>query len=157
MQLRFCDVRLGHNGVLTIRDASGQSQRFTQEQIDSWSGLSAPCSGASCPGWQMIDNNPATAAIVAGTALYQLHNTGRIWKAIGAPCTGASCRGWQLFDNNPASIAIYADGAQFYQLHNSGRVWKSTGSPCSGASCPGWQLFDNNAATGRVAAAGGRL
>lgn len=46
LQLQFAEVRLGPNGVLTITDASGQIQTFTQKQIDDWGGLSAVFNGS---------------------------------------------------------------------------------------------------------------
>ena len=49
-----------------------------------WRYTGPPCSGNSCPGWQMLDNNPATRAIVtSGGQLYQLHNSGKIWRYTG--------------------------------------------------------------------------
>ena len=57
-----------------------------------WRFTGTPCSGESCPGWQMLDNNPATTMIAAaGGKLYQLHNSGRIWLSTGTPCSGESC------------------------------------------------------------------
>jgi hypothetical protein len=39
-----------------------------------WRYTGVPCSGASCPGWQRLDNNSRTAAIAAGSGqLFQLH------------------------------------------------------------------------------------
>ena len=46
LQLQFSDVRLGPEGVLTIMDASGESQTFSQTQIDAWGGLSAVFNGS---------------------------------------------------------------------------------------------------------------
>lgn len=124
-----------------------------------WRYTGTPCTGASCPGWQLLDNNPASQRITpaAGGNLYQLHNSGRIWRFTGTPCTDNSCPGWQLLDNNAATISITAVGNDLYQLHNSGRIWRFTGVACSGESCPGWQLIDNNPATLTITAAGGQL
>ena len=86
-----------------------------------WRFTGTPCSGNSCPGWQMLDNNTATKAIAAdGTRLYQLHNNGKIWRFTGTPCTGNSCPGWQMIDNNSASKAIVTGSALLYQLHDNG-------------------------------------
>ena len=72
-----------------------------------WKYTGTPCSGNSCPGWQKLDNNPATVAIAAsGNNLYQLHKTGLIWKYTDTPCSGDSCPGWQKLDNNPATLKI---------------------------------------------------
>jgi hypothetical protein len=85
-----------------------------------WKSTGAACSGNSCPGWQMLDNNPATIAIYAeGSHLYQLHNTGKIWKSTGAACSGNSCPGWQMLDNNPNTGRVAAGGGNLYQLHLS--------------------------------------
>jgi hypothetical protein len=46
LQLQFSEVRLGPDGVLTIIDASGESQTFSQAQIDAWGGLSAVFNGS---------------------------------------------------------------------------------------------------------------
>ncbi len=123
-----------------------------------WVSTGVTCNGNSCPGWVMLDNNPATRSIAAaGTALYQLHADGRIWRYTGVRCGGASCPGWQLLDNNPRSVAIAAGGTNLYQRHNDGKIWRSTGVACSGASCPGWRMFDNNPATVDIVADGTRL
>ena len=60
-----------------------------------WWYTGLPCSGDICPGWQRLDNNPKTVAIVAAgvdrdsidfeLALYQLHNDGEIWRYTGPP------------------------------------------------------------------------
>ena len=66
-----------------------------------WKYTGTPCSGNSCPGWQMLDDNPAGMYIVGdGGSLFQLHNTGKIWRYTGTPCSGNSCPGWQMLDNN---------------------------------------------------------
>jgi Ca2+-binding RTX toxin-like protein len=46
LQLQFSEVRLGPDGVLTIIDALGESQTFSQAQIDAWGGLSAAFNGS---------------------------------------------------------------------------------------------------------------
>jgi V8-like Glu-specific endopeptidase len=123
-----------------------------------WRYTGTPCSGESCPGWQLLDNNAATLRIsAAGNNLYQLHNSGRIWRFTGTACSGESCPGWQMLDNNAASIGIVAADNNLYQLHNSGRIWRFTGTACSGESCPGWQMLDNNGATVAIVAAGNNL
>jgi|GEM_PF-1240392 len=127
-----------------------------------WRYTGTPCTGAGCPGWQRLDNNPKTVAIAAaGThhdqALYQLHNDGWIWRYTGGPCLGDSCAGWQPLDRNSKTAAIAAAGSQLYQLHTDGWIWRYTGSPCSGDSCPGWQRLDRNAKTVAIAAAGNQL
>jgi len=123
-----------------------------------WAHTGVACTGNSCPGWVMLDNNPATRSIAAGgTALYQLHADGKIWRYTGVRCGGNACPGWQLLDNNPRTVSIAAGGTSLYQRHNDGKIWRSTGTPCSGASCPGWQMLDNNGATVDIVAEGTRL
>ena len=46
LQLQVSEVRLGKDGVLSITDASGESQTFSQAQIDAWGGLSAVFNGS---------------------------------------------------------------------------------------------------------------
>jgi len=118
-----------------------------------WSYTGTPCSGTSCPGWQQLDDNPATVAIVGGgSKLYQLHNTGKIWLSNGVPCSGDSCLGWQMLDDNTAAVQLAADSSDLYELHNTGKIWHYTGTPCSGTSCPGWQMLDDNTAAVQIAA-----
>jgi hypothetical protein len=98
--------------------------------------------------WEELDNNPATAAIVAdGNQLYQRHNTGLIWRYTGTPLTG-----WQLLDNNPATAEIVADGNQLYQRHNTGLIWRYTGTPLTG-----WQLLDDDPASVTIVASAAQL
>ncbi|HEX7887550.1 MAG TPA: M12 family metallo-peptidase [Phenylobacterium sp.] len=123
-----------------------------------WAFRGAACSGASCPSWTPLDNNPRTRAIAAaGANLYQLHVDGRIWRYTGQSCGSSACPGWQLLDNNPHTVAIAAGGGALYQLHNDGKIWRYTGTACSGSSCPGWQLLDNNPATVQIVADGSAL
>jgi subtilisin family serine protease len=123
-----------------------------------WAHTGVACSASACPGWVLLDNNPATRSIAAaGTALYQLHADGRIWRYTGVRCGGAACPGWVLLDNNPRSVAIAAGGTSLYQRHNDGKIWRSTGAACSGNACPGWQMLDNNPATVDIVADGTRL
>jgi hypothetical protein len=100
------------------------------------------------PNWLELDNNPATADIVASDGkLYQRHNNGRIWTYTGTPHTG-----WLEVDNNPATVQIIADGNALYQRHDNGRIWVYTGTPLTG-----WQELDNNPATVDIVAAQGKL
>jgi serine protease len=122
-----------------------------------WRFTGQACQGESCPGWQLLDNNAASVAIVpAGGQLYQLHNTGRIWQHTGQACQGTHCPGWQMLDNNRATVGLLAAN-QLFQLHDGGRIWRHTGQACQGESCPGWQMLDNNRATVSLAASGGQL
>ena len=123
-----------------------------------WVSTGTACSGNSCPGWVLLDNNSQTRSIAsAGANLYQLHADGKIWRYTGTRCGGTSCPGWQLLDNNGATVEITAGGNNLYQRHNSGKIWRFTGTPCNGASCPGWTMLDNNTATVDILADGGLL
>ncbi|MBB3295731.1 hypothetical protein FHT39_004411 [Mitsuaria sp. BK045] len=123
-----------------------------------WAHTGVACNGAGCPGWVLLDANPATRAIAAGgNALYQLHADGKVWRYTGIRCGGNACPGWQMLDNNPATKQIAAGGTSLYQRHADGKIWRSTGAACSGNSCPGWTMLDNNPATIDIVADGTRL
>jgi subtilisin family serine protease len=123
-----------------------------------WAHTGTPCSGVFCPGWVMLDNNPATRMIAAGANnLYQMHADGKIWRYTGRRCGGEFCPGWQMLDNNPATRAITAGANDLYQRHSDGRIWRFTGTACTGSSCPGWRMLDNNPATADIVADGTRL
>ena len=80
-----------------------------------------PCSGESCPGWQILDNNPASVRIAAAVdRLYQLHDSGRIWQYTGQPCSGGSCPGWQMLDNDERTGRIAAGEGRLYQIPTAG-------------------------------------
>jgi hypothetical protein len=134
----------------------------TDEGAPIWRYTGTPCSGESCPGWQRLDHNHKSMAIVAAAGhheqnLYQLHNDGWIWRFTGTACVDDLCAGWQRLDNNHKTVMLAAAGDQLYQLHNDGWIFRYTGTACSGDSCPGWQRLDNNAKTIAVAAAGDQL
>jgi hypothetical protein len=117
-----------------------------------------PCHENSCMGWQLLDKNPQTKAIVAsGTGLFQLHANGMIWRYTGTPCSGNICNSWQLLDNNPQTKLIVGNNNELYQLHHSGALYRYTGTPCSGNNCFGWQLLDKNPATVALALGTGTL
>jgi hypothetical protein len=104
--------------------------------------------GTPLTGWQMLDNNPRTDAIVsADSSLYQHHDDGSIWIYSGTPLTG-----WQMLDNNPRTTSISGDGTSLYQLHDDGSIWTYTGTPLTG-----WQMLGNNPRTDAIVAAGGSL
>lgn len=130
-------------------------QRHADGKI--WRYTGTPCSGGSCPGWELLDNNQETVSIVAaGRHLYQRHKDGKIWRYKGGPCNGTSCPGWQLLDNNQDTAEITAGGipaqTELYQRHKNGKIWRYTGEPCNGTSCLGWQLLDNNTKTQEITA-----
>jgi hypothetical protein len=68
--------------------------------------------------WDLIDENPATIAIVAdGGDLYQLHDSGAVWKYSGTP------KVWQLL-SEPGGIELAAAGGNLYKLHPYGDLFK---------------------------------
>ncbi len=141
-----------------IQSNTGESLYQLHNSGAIWEYTGIPCDGNSCPGWQRLDNNVRTRAIIAaGNNLYQLHNSGAIWEYTGTPCDGNSCPGWRRLDNNVRTRAIIAAGDNLYQLHNSGAIWEYTGTPCDGNSCPGWRRLDNNVRTRAIIAAGDNL
>lgn len=54
----------GTHRTATAQDGVSLYQLHRDGKI--WRYTGQPCSGASCPGWQMLDNNPRTVAIAAG-------------------------------------------------------------------------------------------
>lgn len=56
---------------------SSVGQKHSDGRI--WQSTGAPCVNNSCPGWDMLDNNPRTVQIKSDRGhLFQLHNTFRI-------------------------------------------------------------------------------
>jgi ribosomal protein L24E len=104
-----------NNAALAIAAGSNQLYQLHNDgSIFRFTGT--PCSGGSCPGWQMLDNKNAAIAITAAArGLLQLHNDGSIWRFGSTPCTGSSCPGWQQLDRNPNAIGILASDAGFFQ------------------------------------------
>lgn len=107
------------------------------------------------PGWQELDDNPATTAIAAGptaasgAGLYQLHNSGALWRYNGTPMVG-----WELLDNNAATVEIATDGVNLYQRHEgTGSIWRYTGNWLA----PWEQLGGNPLTVAITATTGGRL
>lgn len=118
-----------------------------------WRYTGTPCNADACPGWQLVDRNPRTKAIVAAEAqLYQLHVDGMIWRYIGISCNADACPGWELVDRNPRTEVIVAGGNQLYQCHVDGMIWRYTGTPCNVNACPGWELLDRNPRIKAIAA-----
>lgn len=122
-----------------------------------WQYTGTPCSGNSCPGWQMLDNNSNTVAIAAAYYLYEMHSDGTIWEYTGTPCSGGSCPGWQMLGNNANALVMAAGGQVPYELDTNGEIWQYTGPACSNGSCPGWKLLDDNPAAFNIAADGSNL
>ena len=46
LQLRFSDFQLGENGTLVVTGSDGETQTFTQEDLEAWSGRTAIFNGA---------------------------------------------------------------------------------------------------------------
>jgi hypothetical protein len=122
-----------------------------------WRYTGLPCSGASCPGWQRLDNNPKTMAVFASRLhhqhyLYQLHNDGEVWQFTGTACVDDWCPGWQRLDNNHRTVMLAPAGNRLYQLQNDGSIWRYTGTPCKDDVCVGWERLDNNSKALTIAA-----
>ncbi len=115
-----------------------------------WRYTGTPCTGGSCPGWQMMDNNPNIVAMAASTSYtYQLRNNGAIYRYTGVPCSGSSCTGWTLLNSTSTNVAIAADGTNLYRILRNGEIWRYNGSS--------WQMLDNNPNGKAIAASGGNL
>jgi hypothetical protein len=57
------------NNPLTVALVAGNGRLHQMHRGGRlWRYTGTPCSGDSCPGWQLIDNNTATEAMVSGTA-----------------------------------------------------------------------------------------
>ena len=105
------------------------------------------------PGWQEVDDNPATLSIAAGASfgplgptLYQLHSTGALWRYTGTPMVG-----WELLDTNSATVEVATDGSTLYQRHEgSGAIWRYTGTPFFG-----WERVGGSATTKTIVATRG--
>jgi hypothetical protein len=70
------------NGGCTAAGGTNAGTSFRNAAL--WAAVSGP---VVCPGWELLDNNPATSFIAAGGGqLYQRHNTGLIWRYTGVPC-----------------------------------------------------------------------
>ncbi len=173
LQATGVEITDSRNGITRRRiDVEGAVQRLAPQpfalslgglfQLHAdgkiWAHTGVACDGPVCPGWVMLDNNPATRAIAAaGNALYQQHADGKIWRYTGVRCGAGACPGWQMIDNNARTVAIAAGGTRLYQRHNDGKIWRHTGTPCTGSSCPGWTMLDNNPATVEIVADGTQL
>jgi hypothetical protein len=134
-------------------------QRHADGKIWKYDG-GGQCSATACPGWILIDQNPATQDIAAGHGgLYQLHKDGRIWRYDGqGRCANNACPGWTLIDKNPATRAIAGGPGGLYQHHADGKLWKYDGhGQCTNKLCPGWTLIDKNPATKDFVAANATL
>jgi hypothetical protein len=94
--------------VLGAALIASYSRCFAQSaDVTIWKYTGTPCTGASCPGWQMLDDNTKTIGFAAsGNSLYQLHDDETIWLSTGVPCSGASCPGWQMLDDNTRAVGI---------------------------------------------------
>jgi hypothetical protein len=116
------------------------------------------CSGNTCQGATLLDNNPAASSITSGDGgLFQMHSNGSIWHYTGQPCTSTGCPGWAELDNNSQTRTIAAGGFSapyLFQLHFSGSLFQSTGAPCNSSGCLGWVELDSNLITQIVAAGG---
>ena len=126
------------------------------------------CSGISCQGAVLLDDNPEASFITAGGSvippgntvppgykgwLVQMHNNGSIWQYTGTPCNGSSCPGWVELYQNPGTAMIAAGNyptlnPHVWRLDFSGELFEVTGG------LPAPVLLDSNSIT-QIAVAGG--
>src|SRR5690349_5996963 len=46
-----------------------------------WESNATPCNASGCPGWSLLDKNPATTSISAGdNSVFQMHSDHSIWR-----------------------------------------------------------------------------
>ena len=97
-----------------------------------------------CPGWLMLDNNPATITIASNDEgagvdrLYELRSDHSLWQYTGELCEGAICPGWKKIDDDsttasqelPSSIvavavsqSVPAAEALVSELRSDGSIW----------------------------------
>ena len=82
--------------AITVAGLSGQLYQL-HDSGTIWQYTGRVCDPTCRETWQRLDNNPATARIVASSnELYQLHNNGSLWRYTGTPCNFDSCTGWEL-------------------------------------------------------------
>jgi hypothetical protein len=112
-----------------------------------------PCREPACfDGWDLLDKNPRTKAIVAGTTFfYQLHDDGTIFVHDGtSACVLQTdfCTGWALIAQDPNTVEITA-GGKLYRIHRDRTIFRYTGSnePCSTAPCPNWERLGQDPST----------
>jgi hypothetical protein len=61
---------LDNNGANIGVVAAGNNLYQLHNSGRIWRSTGVPCSGESCPGWQMLDNNGATIGIVAAGTIF---------------------------------------------------------------------------------------
>ena len=55
---------MDNNAATAQIEATGSGLYQRHASVPIWRSTGAACSGASCPGWALLDNNPATRTIV---------------------------------------------------------------------------------------------
>jgi len=119
LQLQFSEVRLGPDGVLTITDSSGESQTFSQAQIDAWGGLSAMFNGSAL----RISLKPGKGATEPVSAIVKDI-------IIGLPASAVS--GAELVTPQPLRNLLGPDIKRFIPDDLRG-LWKEGAAPRQGA------------------------
>ena len=106
-------IAAGGPGELYQLHSNGAIWRYKQVPCDCVGVFCPP----SCPGWELLDNNPATKRIVATAgALYQLRQYGALFRYTGTPCNSSYCTGWELLMHDGVGW-IAADGNLLYELN----------------------------------------
>ncbi len=113
------------NNSSTVAIAAGGAGKLYQLRSNGsilrYKTVACDCSGwtcpESCPGWELLDNNPATKRIVAtADKLYQLHQQGALFRYTNIPCDSNGCPGWELLMHDGVGW-VAADGDHVYELN----------------------------------------
>ena len=158
--------RLTDIDILGVRAVYGTRTHFAPSAVillgngQIWRSTGRRCDDASCPGWELVDNDGRIKAIAASESrLFGRERTGQIWVWDGhTACTDKACSGWTLIDSNTRSSQIVASANTLFQLQVDGKVWRWDGrTTCSATACPGWTLVDNDPRIKTIAASSTRL
>jgi hypothetical protein len=158
--------RLTDIDILGVRSIYGTRTHFAPSAVillgngQVWRFTGRPCATASCPGWELIDNDARIQSIAASDSrLFIRLKTGQLYVWDGhTPCSATACPGWSLIDANTRSVQIAAAGDRLFQLQVDGKVWQwDSRTICTPVACPGWSLIDNDSRLGSIVASSGKL
>lgn len=135
-------IELDNNSIKQIIAAGGTNATSSTPAIPGlvqlhsdgniWQYTGTPCNATSCPGWQHLDNNPATDQIAGisstdPSSIVQHHSTdGSLWLYTGQPCSGSSCPGWTYIGGAPSAKIIIVSETQgrVFVMNTDGSVWE---------------------------------
>jgi hypothetical protein len=158
--------RLTDNDILGARSIYGIRAHFAPSAVtllgngQVWRYKGRPCGAASCPGWELIDNDARIQSIAASDSrLFVRLKTGQLWVWDGhTACSNSTCPGWSEIDANTQSVQIAAAGDRLFQLQVDGKVWQWDGRTiCTATACSGWSLIDDDGRLGSIVASSGKL